>query len=390
MIHISQCWCGSKDLVGFSDHYSRCKDCNTLVCNSRMPEECFRSGDDAERFYGKDYWLKYLKEEYGMPDINERSRNDLSERCIYWLRDILKYKLPPAKTLELGSAHGGLVFLMKLAGYDSTGTEMSEWICDYAQKTFNISMRCGRIEDLNISPESFDIITLMDVLEHLADPVESLKRIAEVLKDDGLLVIQTPCWREREKTFNEMKTGKSIFLDQFKEKEHLFLFNESSIKRLLADTGFPYTEFEPSIFPYDMFVFAGKQPLNRLTEDRIVAELLKTPERRTVLALIDIYYKLDQKEELLDQKDKLVTECEEDRKVRLEIIERQHKEFAEKLDECEADRAARLDVINKQAEEFANKSKILEDHLSKQYATIQELQKQVENLRRKIILGHGL
>lgn len=81
--------------------------------------------------------------------------------------------------------------------------------------------------------------------------------------------------------------------------------------------------------------------------------------------------------------------CEADRAVRLEIIERQHKEFAEKLDECEADRAARLDVINKQAEEFARKEKILDEHMKKQYMTIQELQREVENLRRKLIMGHG-
>ena len=78
-----------------------------------------------------------------------------------------------------------------------------------------------------------------------------------------------------------------------------------------------------------------------------------------------------------------------DRSARLGIIKRQHSEFAEKIDECEADRAARLEVINKQAEDFANKEKILEEHMKKQYMTIQELQKELENLRRQIILGHG-
>jgi 2-polyprenyl-3-methyl-5-hydroxy-6-metoxy-1,4-benzoquinol methylase len=387
LITVNQCWCGSKDLSDFSDHYSRCKECNTLVCKTRLPEEFYKVGDDSENFYGEKYWTRFLPEEYGYQDIIQLSRAYLSERCIYWLRDILKYKLPPAKTLELGCAHGGLVFLMKLAGYDSTGSEMSQWICDYAQKTFNIPMMCGRIEDLNIPPKSFDIIILMDVLEHMTDPVGGLRSIANVLGDDGIVVIQTPCWREIEKTYDEMQAEKSVFLDQLKEKEHLYLFNEVSIQRILSDTGFSHIAFEPQIFSHDMFVFAGKEPLNKIRQERIVAELLKTPEKRIILALVDSYTRSEEKEKELNEK---LSECEADRKARLEIIERQHTEFAKMIDECEADRAARLEVINKQAEDFANKEKNLEAHLKKQYATIQELQKELETLRRQIILRHGL
>jgi 2-polyprenyl-3-methyl-5-hydroxy-6-metoxy-1,4-benzoquinol methylase len=342
MIPIDRCWCGSKDLDNFSEHYFRCTECNTFVCKQRMPEESFKSGDEFERFYGKDYWLKHVKEEYGFPDIFERSRNDLAERCIYWIRDVLKYKLPPAKTLELGCAHGGLVFLMKLAGYDSSGTEMSQWVCDYARNTFDIPMLCGRIEELNISPQSYDVILLMDVLEHMTDPIGGLKRIANALKDDGIAIIQTACWRETEKTYDEMKAENSFFLEQFKEKEHLYLFNEDAIKRILNETGFPHIAFEPQIFPYDMFIFAGKQPLHKIEQEVIDTELQTTPEKRIVLALMDVYRQIDKKLE----------DCEADRAARLDIINRQAKEFTEKLNACEADRAARLEVINKQGAEI--------------------------------------
>jgi 2-polyprenyl-3-methyl-5-hydroxy-6-metoxy-1,4-benzoquinol methylase len=342
MIDIDKCWCGSKNLDNFSEHYYKCRECNTLVCKTRMPEESFRSGDEFEHFYGKDYWIIHVKEDYGMPDVFERARNDLGERCVYWIKDILKYKLPPAKTLELGCAHGGLVYLMKLAGYDATGNEMSQWICDYANKTFNIPMKCGRIEDLNIAPKTYDIILLMDVLEHMTDPINGLKRIADALKDDGIAVIQTPCWRETEKSYEEMKAENSIFLEQFKEKEHLYLFNEYSIKRILNETGFPHIAFEPQIFPYDMFVFAGKKSLVKIEQTVIDTELQTTPERRIVLALMDVYKQMDKKLE----------ECQADRAARLDIINRQAKEFTEKLDACESDRAARLEVINKQGAEI--------------------------------------
>jgi 2-polyprenyl-3-methyl-5-hydroxy-6-metoxy-1,4-benzoquinol methylase len=345
IVIIDQCWCGSENLDNFSEHYYRCRACNTLVCKQRMPDKFLECGDEFERFYGKDYWIKHVKEYYGMPDIFERSRNDLSERCIYWLRDILKYKFPPAKTLELGCAHGGLVFLMKLTGYDSAGTEMSPWICEYASKTFNIPMLCGRVEDFNMSSESYDMILLMDVLEHMTDPVAGLKRIADSLKGDGIAIIQTPCWRETEKTYDEMKSENNSFLSMLVEKEHLYLFNEASIKRILNETGFPHIAFEPQIFPYDMFIFAGKQPLHKIEQEVIDTELQKTPESRMVLALLDVYNQSDRENALL-------AECETDRAARLDIINRQANEFTEKLNACEADRAARLEVINKQGAEI--------------------------------------
>ncbi len=309
-----RCWCGSDALKVFSEHYSRCESCNTLVCRLRMPEEFYRGEDNSKSFYGKEYWTSYVKEGLGFQDIFERSRADLAERCIYWLRAILKYKLPPAATLELGCAHGGLVFLMKLAGYDASGAEMSRWICDFAEKTFAVPMLCGRIEDFSASPGTYDTIVLMDVLEHMTDPAGSVRKIAGALKDNGIIVIQTPCWREMEKTYEEMKAHQSIFIPMFQEKEHLYLFNKSSLRKLLETEGFRYIEFEPHIFPYDMFVFACRQPLKAADEEAVSAELLKRPESRVVLALMDIFEKME-------LKNRLLTESESDRKARFDQIQ---------------------------------------------------------------------
>ena len=337
---IGRCWCTSGDLEAFSDHYYKCRACNTLISTHHKSKEFYRGSDDANSLYGKDYWLKHVKEDFGYPDITERSRNDLAERSVYWLRAILKYKLPPVKTLELGCSPGGLVFLMKLTGYQATGSEMSQWICDYAHKTFDIPMLCGPIEDLNIPPNSLDAVILMDVLEHMPDPVGSLNRIADILKDDGIVVIQTPCWRETEKTYDEMKADNNIFLTHFKEEEHLYLFSEKAIKRLLSKSGFHYIEFEKAIFPYDMFIFAGKKPLLKIGRDLVETALIENPQGRLALALIDFYEKLD-------KKDNFLSLCEADREARLEVIQRQEREFTKRLEESEADRAARLEAINK-------------------------------------------
>src|SRR5277367_4367635 len=101
----SVCWCGNASLAEFSLEYARCQLCETLVLR-RMPTAAELAVHDDERdFYGRHYFDR-MAGEYGLPPLAERARSDLSERCLHWLRALLKYKLPPARVLEIGSAHG--------------------------------------------------------------------------------------------------------------------------------------------------------------------------------------------------------------------------------------------------------------------------------------------
>lgn len=337
MIKIEQCWCGSQSLKQFSEHYFRCGECYTLVRSERMPGEYYDSG-----FYGNEYWVKYIKEAYGH-DIYQHARSYLTERCVFWLRDILKYRLPPSETLEVGCGHGGLVFLMNLAGYESAGADLSQWICDYGQKTFDIPVIPGSIQDLQFPDESFDMIILMDVLEHLPSPAENLRRIASLLKKDGIVVLQTPCLKDPDLTFEELSAASDLFLQHLEPKEHLFLFNQASLARLLKETGFGHIEFEDPIFPYDMFAFGGKQPLTKNDRQSIEEWLLRSSRGRIILSLIDSFEQVEQKEELLEA-------CESDRTDRLEALVK----TSDMLQEVEADRAARLEVIQHLSERISN------------------------------------
>lgn len=290
-----RCWCGRGELQSFSPHYHRCTSCNTLVSGYRKDKAHYKGADDPDSLYGKEYWTKHVKD-LGFPDIYERARMDLTERDVFWLRNILSYKLPPAKSLELGCAHGGSVFLMHLAGYEAAGAEMSQWLCEFAANTFDVPMFCGDIDDIDIPPASLDIVVLMDVIEHFPDPVEGMKRLAGVLKPDGVMVIQTPCLRNVGKTFEQMSADNEMFLHHLKEEEHLYLFNEQSLRDLLALVGMTYTASEEPIFSYDMFVFASRQPLAKIDSSVVEQHLMQQPTGRVVLALVDFYRKLEMAE----------------------------------------------------------------------------------------------
>src|SRR5260221_13301138 len=121
---VRPCWCGHGVLTVFNAEYAHCPHCETLVLQVRTPAAAGRVGDDARDFYGHDYWFVH-QAELGFTNIEERARTDLPNRCVHWLRVLLRYRQPPLSTLELGCAHSGFVAMLRATALDATGLEMS-------------------------------------------------------------------------------------------------------------------------------------------------------------------------------------------------------------------------------------------------------------------------
>lgn len=304
------CWCGNKTLNRFSNDYRLCESCQTLVSTTLTQPTAVTN--DENDFYGKQYWLQHQSDNLGQATIYERARSDLSERCLFWLRTLLQYKLPPANSLEIGCAHGGFSSLLQLGGYHVTGLELSPFIADFARNTFNIPVDVGLVETQSYLPASHDIIILMDVLEHLPDPVATLSRCFSLLKEDGILVIQTPSF-PTEETFSSLQQKQNPFLKMLQPQEHLFLFSPVALTQLISTIGNAQCYFEPAIFPYDMFCFISRQPLTKLTEEAIQAYLASQHQTRYLQTMLDLAAQRD-------RYIKLYQEADQDRVARLAII----------------------------------------------------------------------
>ncbi|MFV0445598.1 MAG: methyltransferase domain-containing protein [Planctomycetaceae bacterium] len=294
------CWCGETALLPFSPEYRSCPRCQTLVSIARLSNEELVVKDDDSSFYGRNYWLDHQTEDYSQPNILQRARNDLTERCLHWLKTLIKYRPPPARILELGAAHGGFVSLMRTAGYDATGLELSPWVREFAQQTFNVPMLLGPVEDQDLPPASFDVIALMDVLEHLPDPEATMRRCFELLKPDGLLLIQTPCYRLD--PYQELVDGNHRFLIQLKASEHLNLFTEKSVQILMERLGAWEVRFEPAQFDYDMFLVASRVVLNPLTPDQCDQAWEASGGARTVRALLELHQRANELQQACDER----------------------------------------------------------------------------------------
>lgn len=331
---MATCWCGNSDLAPFGTAYGECRECGTLVSLQGMSPVELQVQDDDSDFYGKRYWLMHQSADLGFPDIHTRARADLTERNLHWLRTLLKYKLPPASVMEIGCAHGSFVGLLKLAGYEARGVEMSPWVVDFSQRTFGVPISVGPVEELDTAKGSLDAIVLMDVLEHLPEPAATMAHCLGLLKPGGLLLIQTPQFREGMR-YDELNNTQGVFLEQLKADEHLFLFSERAARRLFNQLGATHLCVEPAIFSrYDMFLAVSRTPLPTHAPGDAEATLLASPNGRMCLALLD----LRERELHLLQRQQ---ELEADRTDRWRQIE----SLTALVKESEADRAARGEQI---------------------------------------------
>lgn len=247
-----------------------------------------RVRDDAVDLYGRDYWFGRQTQHLGCPDIVARSRTDLAERCVHWLRTLLAYKLPPAKVLEIGCGHGGFVAMLRQAGYDATGLELSPSIVQFATESFGVPVLTGPIEDQSIPPASLDAIVMMDVMEHLPDPVATLSRCVGLLKPDGVMLVQTPGYPEGT-TFDGLTAAGHKFPMMLDPQEHLFLFSRSSAELAMKRAGAAATEFVPAIFDfYDMAFVAGRQAIRQTDVADRDAALGAKPGGLFLRALLDL------------------------------------------------------------------------------------------------------
>ena len=275
------CWCGHVGMEAYSSDYSVCRACGTLV--SRAPF--------SSKLYEKAYWLERQTEHHGLPDIRARARLDLPERCAHWLGRLLTLRLPPARVLEVGCAHGGYVALLNWAGFTAVGTELSPWVAQFAHETFGVRVLSGLVEDQPLETGSMDVIVLNDVIEHLPDPVSTLSHCARLLAPDGFFVIQTPEYKEH-LGYSDLKAAGDLFLKHMdgNNEEHLFLFSRRSVSALFARIGRPVLEFSEPVYSYDMSFAASAAPLPRHDPAAIEAALQMQPLGRLVQALLDKAY----------------------------------------------------------------------------------------------------
>jgi len=115
---------------------------------------------------------------------------------IYYLQHIVKPFADGNKVLDIGCAEGGVLKVFEQNGYNCTGLEANPERAKYANQTnpSGIKFICGSIESFS-TDEQFDIILMLDVIEHIDEKLPILEKIKQLLLPEGIAVISFPPFR---------------------------------------------------------------------------------------------------------------------------------------------------------------------------------------------------
>lgn len=95
------------------------------------------------------------------------------------------------KVLDIGTHTGLFVKLAIDSGWDGYGVEPNKWSVDFAKKHYGITILNKSFAAGLFKPNTFDAITMWDVIEHFTDPVAEIKKVYQYLKPGGVFAFST-------------------------------------------------------------------------------------------------------------------------------------------------------------------------------------------------------
>ena len=212
--------------VAAAPDIAKCSSCELYFRNPRPTQsEIARSYDTGGTF---DAW-----------------QEEETARAVMWTRrlELIRHHAPGGRLLDVGTGDGRFLATAQEAGYEVTGTEVSEAGASYARER-GFEVHLGQIVDLDLPPGSFDVATIWHVLEHVPDPGAVLRKVHSLLRPGGILGVAVPneenfFLRER---FGQAKSSPFAPL-QFGGEIHLTYFRPATFRSTLRAADFEVREF---------------------------------------------------------------------------------------------------------------------------------------------------
>ncbi|ASV12620.1 SAM-dependent methyltransferase [Leptospira santarosai] len=176
----------------------------------------------------------YTEEYYsGNADFSYRDERQTEEFDRYvWkarIKNIQKFK-PKGEFLDIGCSFGGFLNCAKEAGFEVTGVVNCRYSAEVA-KSRGFKVHQGEFLDADLPENFFDVITLVEVIEHLSEPDRVFQKLRRILKPGGLLLLQTANFEG----LQAIDAGSSY---HYYLPGHFYYYSESNLKKILDRSGF--------------------------------------------------------------------------------------------------------------------------------------------------------
>lgn len=136
------------------------------------------------------------------------------------------------RLLDVGCGFGDFLLSARKCGFEPFGTELEPDQARRAAAASGADVRAGEPDKCSFEPGSFDVVTMWHVLEHMEDPLGTLRAVRSLLKPGGLAVVAVPdagSWAAR--LFGGYWAGYDM-------PRHLLDFSRQTLEATLARAGF--------------------------------------------------------------------------------------------------------------------------------------------------------
>lgn len=199
-----------------------CERCGLVYVNPRMGEA------ELRQFYTD----RYREEFFAAGKPTERVARSGLRKAENWYAFIAPNVDHADRVLDIGCATGALLHLLKTrVGCEVSGVEPTTAYADYARESYGLDVACGMFPEADLPCPTYDVVILCHVLEHMADPLSTLRAVAKVLSPTGRLFVSVPSI-----------LGVHCRLGYFLQHSHLFNFTPASLAHMLFEAGFEVQE----------------------------------------------------------------------------------------------------------------------------------------------------
>lgn len=214
----------------------RCDNCGHQFINPEPNDQYLA------QFYSN--YMSRAKTGFYRDRYSEAIPESFRDKYSPYLRQIESYVEMPSRLLDIGSGLGMFLRLAKEYGYEVEGLEPNTESANRVNQEYGIKVNNMLLSRFDVSDiEAYQVVTMWDLLEHLRDPQKALEGVANIMSDNGVLVMEIPV---RDSVLHY--TAKMLYKASFGRisrplylvcgVHHLNYFSEQGIRRLLEDKGF--------------------------------------------------------------------------------------------------------------------------------------------------------
>ncbi len=184
------------------------------------------TANEVAQIYSDDYFFKGGN---GYADYT-LEKTMLIKRGEYYANKMKPF-MAHGKLLDVGAAAGFILKGFENAGWNGIGIEPNNGMVEYAKTEVGVEVKKGTIETVELETK-FDLVVMIQVIAHLYDVTSSMKRINNLLKPGGYVLIET---------WNKDSVSAKIFGKNWQEYSPpgtLNYFSKKTLTRLMDQNNF--------------------------------------------------------------------------------------------------------------------------------------------------------